>query len=263
VDEGETADAALSRELHEELGIEVQRAYPWITRVFVYAHATVRLNFFRVAAWGGDPHPKEEQAIRWQWLDQPMVEPMLPANAPVLRALALPLEYAITDAQALGGDAMLARIERRLSTGLRLVQVRDKALSDRAKFARSVIEIAHSHGAKILVNGDEQTARALGADGVHWSAAALDHAKSRPADMLCGASCHTAAELERACRARVRLSRSSDRCATPTTHAGVATLTGTDSRALRAARRSPCLRSAGCGRPIWTKRAAAGRTASR
>jgi 8-oxo-dGTP diphosphatase len=198
VDAGESVSAALARELHEELGIEVRRAYPWITRVFVYAHATVRLNFFRVVRWGGEPHPKEGQAIRWQRLDQPMAEPMLPANAPVLRSLALPLEYAITDAQALGADEMLARIERRLSTGLQLIQVRDKALPDRAGFARSVIELAHRHGAKVLVNGDEPAARSFGAAGVHWSAMTLDGAQNRPADMLCGASCHTAAELERA-----------------------------------------------------------------
>jgi 8-oxo-dGTP diphosphatase len=198
VDDGETTLLALSRELHEELGIEVRLAYPWITRVFVYPHATVRLNFFRVVEWTGEPHPQEEQAIRWQRIDRPMAEPMLPANAPVLRSLALPLEYAITDAQALGEDEMLARIERRLSTGLRLVQVRDKALRGRADFARSVVTLARRHGAKVLVNGDERTARSLGADGVHWSAMTLDHAQSRPADMLCGASCHTAAELERA-----------------------------------------------------------------
>src|SRR5436190_4056868 len=76
VDEGESADAALSRELHEELGIDVRRAYPWITRVYVYPHATVRLNFFRVIAWSGEPHPREEQAIRWQRLDAPMAEPL-------------------------------------------------------------------------------------------------------------------------------------------------------------------------------------------
>ena len=84
VDEGESAVAALSRELHEELGIDVRRAYPWITRRFVYPHAMVRLNFFRVVEWAGEPHPREDQAIRWQRFDAPMAEPMLPANAPVL-----------------------------------------------------------------------------------------------------------------------------------------------------------------------------------
>jgi 8-oxo-dGTP diphosphatase len=198
VDQGESADGALARELHEELGIDVRRAYPWITRVYVYPHATVRLNFFRVIAWSGEPHPREEQAIRWQRLDMPMAEPMLPANAPVLRSLALPLEYAITSAEALGTGEMLTQIERRLASGLRLIQVRDKALSRRADFARAVVVLAHRYGAKVLVNGDEQAARAAGADGVHWSAALLGQAAARPQGMLCGASCHTLAELERA-----------------------------------------------------------------
>ncbi|MGH8675967.1 MAG: Nudix family hydrolase [Burkholderiales bacterium] len=198
VHDGERAQAALVRELREELGIDVSAAFPWITRIFTYPHATVRLNFFRVVEWSGEPQPREKQAIRWQRFDAPMAEPMLPANAPVLRSLALPLEYAVTCAETLGIEEMLARIELRLKQGLRLVQVRDKGLHDRAGFARAVIALAHRHGAKVLVNGDEAAARAVGADGVHWSAAALGSAQARPAGLLCGASCHTAAELERA-----------------------------------------------------------------
>ena len=198
IDAGESAEAALARELYEELGIHVSRAFPWITRVFVYPHATVRLNFFRVTAWAGEPHPKEDQTIRWQRIDAPMAEPMLPANAPVLRSLALPPEYAITSAETLGMPEMLARLQRRLTGGLRLIQVRDKALTNRAEFARSVIALARRHGAKVLVNGNEQAARSAGADGVHWSAALLGRATERPQGLLCGASCHSPAELERA-----------------------------------------------------------------
>src|ERR1700681_2810932 len=43
VEPGEAAERALARELHEELGINVHRAYPWIRRVFTYPHATVGL----------------------------------------------------------------------------------------------------------------------------------------------------------------------------------------------------------------------------
>ncbi|HKU45377.1 MAG TPA: NUDIX domain-containing protein, partial [Burkholderiales bacterium] len=39
---------ALERELDEELGIRVQKAYPWVTRVHTYEHGTVMLHFFRV-----------------------------------------------------------------------------------------------------------------------------------------------------------------------------------------------------------------------
>src|SRR4030065_852553 len=50
IEPGETPYHALVRELREELGITVTTAYPWLTRVFTYPPATVRLNFFRVTA---------------------------------------------------------------------------------------------------------------------------------------------------------------------------------------------------------------------
>src|SRR5437899_2579653 len=49
VEPGEPIRDALVREIREELGVEIARAYPWITRVFVYPHATVRLHFHRVS----------------------------------------------------------------------------------------------------------------------------------------------------------------------------------------------------------------------
>ncbi len=66
VEPGETAREALLRELREELGITVETAYPWLTRVFIYPHATVRLNFFRVTAWSGELFGHEGQEFAWQ-----------------------------------------------------------------------------------------------------------------------------------------------------------------------------------------------------
>lgn len=198
IEAGEAAERALARELHEELGIDVERAYPWLTRVFTYAHATVRLHFFRVVQFRGEPHGREGQAFTWQTPGAPLAEPMLPANAPVLRSLALPHEYAVSSAETTGVDAFLARLDARLDGGLRLVQLRDKTITDRAAFARRVIEAAHRHGARVLVNGEEALARSLGADGVHWSSDRLMRASARPADLLCAASCHSSPELERA-----------------------------------------------------------------
>ena len=193
VEPGEPADRALVRELHEELGIDACTAFPWITRVYTYPHATVRLNFFRVTAWKGDPHPREEQAIAWQRFGAPLAEPMLPANAPVLAALELPQEYAITDAQNRGREPLLDRIRKRLGAGLRLIQVRDKDLPRREEFARSVLQLAHRHGAKVLLNGGP----AIG-DGIHYTAAQLMGLRERPRGALAAASCHNAAELEHA-----------------------------------------------------------------
>jgi 8-oxo-dGTP diphosphatase len=192
IEGGEPAERAIARELHEELALDVERAYPWITRTYTYPHGEVRLQFFRVRAWRGEIHPKENQEIRWQSFSAPMAAPMLPANAPVLAALALPVEYAITDAEGMGAGAMLEKIAFRLSKGLKLIQVRDKQLKERGEFMQSVVALARRHGAKVLVNGE------IGGDGVHYTAAQLMALKERPQGVLAAASCHTAEEIARA-----------------------------------------------------------------
>jgi 8-oxo-dGTP diphosphatase len=196
IEPGEPADNALARELHEELGIDIGPAFPWMTRVFTYPHGTVRLNFFRVREWKGEPQPREDQAISWQAPGAPMVAPMLPANAPVLASLALPAEYAITNAAHYGIPGMRARIERRLQQGLKMLQIREPDLdrSGREAFTRDVIRLAHDYGGKVLVK-----AAFPGADGIHFTAADLMKLKERPAGMV-AASCHTRAELEQAMR---------------------------------------------------------------
>ena len=191
IEAGEAPAAALARELHEELGIDVTSAYPWITRVYTYPHGTVRLRFFRISSFKNQIHPREGQAIAWQRFGAPMVEPMLPANAPVLAALALPLEYAVTNASQVGESAMLARIERRLAGGLKMIQVREPG--DASAFADRVIALAHARGAKVLTKQPH-----AGADGIHFTAARLTALKERPAQGLAAASCHTREELESA-----------------------------------------------------------------
>jgi 8-oxo-dGTP diphosphatase len=200
IEPGEPVAEALKREIREELGIEIERAYPWITRVFTYPHATVRLHFFRVTAWRGEPRALEHQAIAWQRPGAIELAPLLPANGPVLRSLLLPAEYAITRAGELGIEPFLLRLEARLRGGLKLIQVREKALGRQAaeEFARRVIALALAHGAKVLVNANTALAREIGADGVHLTAEQLRSATARPDFPLCGASCHSSEEVRRA-----------------------------------------------------------------
>jgi 8-oxo-dGTP diphosphatase len=210
IEPGETPYHALVRELHEELGITVLTAYPWITRVFTYPHATVRLNFFRVTDWSGELHPHEGQQFSWQANPhQPpfgkvgsecSVSPILPANAPILRALELPPLYAISNAAELGIEPFLTRLQARLNAGLRLVQLREKDLThDKLRtLAQQVVAMAHARGAKVLLNADVALTQEVGADGVQLTSNQLAELKERPAIDWCAASCHNAEELRRA-----------------------------------------------------------------
>ena len=200
VEDGETAAAALRRELHEELGIDAMTAYPWLTRDFDYDHAAVRLRFFRVIEWAGELHGREQQRFVWQSVRAITVAPLLPANGPILRALELPHVYGITCAGEWGREAFMARLEWALQNGLRLIQVREKQLADDAlrAFASEVIALGHRYGARVLVNGGAGVAAQSRADGVHLTAAQLMAAVRRPDCDWCGASCHDATELARA-----------------------------------------------------------------
>jgi 8-oxo-dGTP diphosphatase len=201
IEPGEEAAAALARELNEELGIEVERAYPWITRHYVYAHATVDLSFFRVLEFRGEPHGRENQALAWQSIERIDVEPILPANGPILAALRLPSVYAITDAAGRGMDRALRDLDAALAQGLRLIQVREPQLSpsDLRRFTSSVVQRAHAAGARVLVNADVVLAHECCADGVHLKSAQLRALRERPSAALVAASCHGREELELAC----------------------------------------------------------------
>tara|TARA_R110002073_G_scaffold316635_1_gene489592 strand:- start:902 stop:1846 length:945 start_codon:yes stop_codon:yes gene_type:complete len=188
---------ALDRELQEELGLQIKHADPWITRVFIYAHATVRLHFFRVTAWQGEPWGRENQRLSWQFAHTVKVEPLLPANAPILRALQLPPTYAITHASEIGIDTSLLQIERAVQQGLRLIQVREKTMSSDAlrSFSSEVIKLARTYDAKVLISGDLELVHEVGANGVHVAASQLMALSCRPEHSWCGASCHNAEEL--------------------------------------------------------------------
>lgn len=199
VEAGESARHALDRELREELGIEVVEAWPWLKRAFVYPHAHVMLRFFRVTAWAGEPHPHEGQVLAWSHARAPEVEPILPANGPIMKALQLPLEYAISDAEELGVEVFLERLEQRLAGGLRLVQLREKFLprEEFSDLAREVAARCRAQGADLLLNADAALAAELGC-GLHLNSGQLMRLEARPQAGLVGASCHGPEELARA-----------------------------------------------------------------
>jgi 8-oxo-dGTP diphosphatase len=202
IEPGEAVEQALARELHEELGVDPDRVYPWVTQEYAYPEKRVRLHFYRVLAWHGQLHGREGQSMSWENPSAVNIRPLLPANDKVLRALSLPPIYAITSVKKFGETEFMQRLKAALEKGVRLVQVREHDMPPEQleSFARRVVELAHGHDARVLINSDEALARRCGADGVHLPGEQLMRLKQRPGTSLFGASCHDAAELAQAAR---------------------------------------------------------------
>ncbi|MDG2107315.1 MAG: 8-oxo-dGTP diphosphatase MutT [Woeseiaceae bacterium] len=86
---GETAQEALSRELMEELGIEAKVLSSFMNLQHEYNDRIVTIEFFIVNEWNNDPIGLEGQGLRWVSTELLDSGELLPADAPVLKALQL------------------------------------------------------------------------------------------------------------------------------------------------------------------------------
>lgn len=87
VEAGETVEAALRRELREELGIELGVAEPLLKVHHAYPDKIVLLDTWWVTAYAGEPCGREGQPLAWM---QPadLIESVFPdADAPIIAQL--------------------------------------------------------------------------------------------------------------------------------------------------------------------------------
>lgn len=197
---GETAEAALARELQEELGIDVDVGDPLIAVPQAYPHKRLRLDVRHIRAWRGTPRGHEGQALAWVPPDKLPGYAMPPADRPVVAALLRPDRYLVTPACGEDEADWLRALQRAMQQ-VPLVQLRSPGM-DATRWAAvcgKAVEACRAASAGVLVNHDIALARGLGV-GVHLQARQLAGLRERPlpADVPVGASCHTLDELRAA-----------------------------------------------------------------
>lgn len=203
VEEGEAVEAALVRELEEELGIIATQFRPLIQIAHDYPDKQVLLDVWEVSAFHGEAHGRENQPVRWVAAEALPDYAFPAANVPIVSAARLPATYLITPDPSEEPD-LLAWSEQRLQRGVRLLCLRAKslALEDYVVLAGQMLALCRHHGARLLLSGDPALLGLVAADGIHLPASLFPALSERPLppEYWLAASVHDRAELEQAQR---------------------------------------------------------------
>jgi len=87
VGNGETDEAALVRELREELGVETRVHRALTTMTHEYADRVVELALWHVTLTQGEPRGLDGQQLKWVACQSLGKEQLLPADLPLIGAL--------------------------------------------------------------------------------------------------------------------------------------------------------------------------------
>lgn len=201
---GETSEAALVRELREELGIEAEIG-AWLMDVpQVYPDKHLLLEVRHVRSWKGTPRGREGQAVTWVTPDKLSRYSMPPADLPVVAALREADHYLIVAPPDAGADALArwqAQLQQRVTQGHRRIQL-DLVPGDPTTIS-AIRPLLRQQKQPIewMLSRDVAAAMALGV-GVHLGSDQLDALGERPlpAGQPVAATCHTLQHLQAAQR---------------------------------------------------------------
>ncbi len=89
VEADETPEAALFREIKEELGVELCKpcSYPLTFVSHAYEHFHLLMLLYTCRKWEGIPTPQEGQQLCWKFPHEMPELPMPPADVPLVAAL--------------------------------------------------------------------------------------------------------------------------------------------------------------------------------
>lgn len=204
VEEGEPVEAALARELEEELGIRVEQARPLIQVSHDYPDKRVLLDVWEVTAFSGEAHGAEGQPLAWVTPRELGNYEFPAANRPIVRAAQLPRQYLITP-DNLEPAALLKGLKAALAAGIRLVQLRAPNLFSPEYRDLAVDAVGLCAGkAQVMLKGPLEWLGDFPAAGWHLTAEQLrqyaPNGRPFPRERWLAASCHNAEELALAAR---------------------------------------------------------------
>ena len=206
VEQYETVQQALTREISEELDLHINESRPLIKVLHDYHDRKVCLHVHRVLSYTGQAKGAEGQKFEWIPADELSSYEFPLANFPIIKAVQLPDRYLITG-KFIDQDDFLKKLTSALDRGVRLVQLRLKGDDLSSDVMRSLIQkssaLCTQARAKLLLNISKHHLRSLDIstiafDGFHADSRMLNKLSTRPEGALFSASCHNLDELHKA-----------------------------------------------------------------
>ncbi len=203
VEEGESVEDALCRELLEEVGIEVLAFSPLIQIPYSYQDRDVLLDVYRIEDYSRDVISKEGQDIYWKSILSLKDNDFPAANYGVLRALKFPKLYPVTPNYTADPNTFLMHFERVVAMeSIQIIQLRSHELneSEYRKLALDCSHLCNKYGVKLVLNEDIEKFSELDFAGMHLTSARLLDTDERPLgkNYLVGCSCHNMQEIQHA-----------------------------------------------------------------
>lgn len=211
VENDETVEQALVREIKEEIGIEIREFRPLINISHNYQdskqHKAVCLQVYKVLSYRGKALGHEGQQVKWQPVNQLSSDEFPAANLSIIKAVQLPEKYLITG-KFIDSDDFINKLKNALNNEITLVQLRLKNnslrdLNQLQPLVEQTAVLCKQAGAKLMLNLsndslDQIDLSKIEFSGFHADSKTLQALSQRPDASLFSASCHNKKELLKA-----------------------------------------------------------------
>ncbi|MBC8493660.1 MAG: Nudix family hydrolase [Candidatus Thioglobus sp.] len=195
IEQGESPEDAISRELNEELGITVSQLSLHQTMTHQYKDRIVELNIYNINQYQYTPQGIEGQEITWSSVEQLSTFNLLPTMKAFIDSITLPNKYWITPSSNHQSAAWMEKFNEKMTQDIELIQLRSKIELDKA-FITELNNKCQQHNIKLLLNIPNKTFDEVYCDGWHITTGEMLKLNKRPCDKskLLGASTHNLKE---------------------------------------------------------------------